>query len=173
MRQVLVGTLGQPHPLHHDGPPDPIREDPGEERCDRAAHGVADHHQFLPCDGVRQVEDVVEVVEEVVVPAGPDPLRVAVAPEIGGDHVIPGLGQGGGDGREAPRQVEEAVEAEEGGLPTAVPLQEVVAKAVGGQFPLHRTRVAHAGGGYLLGRTTATVRAVRRPPGYEPAMRLT
>jgi hypothetical protein len=108
-RKVLVGFFRQAHPLHHHDPPGSLREDPREERRDGAAHGMAQQDQLLPGDRVHQVGDVVQVVHEVVVAAGPDPLGVAVSAQVRGDQVVPGGGECRGDGREAPGEVEEAV----------------------------------------------------------------
>ena len=107
---------------------------------------MTDHDEPVAGGRVGQIGDVVEVVEEVVVAPRPDPLAVAVPAQVGGDHVEAGRGQGGRDRREAPREIEEAVEAEEGGSPAAVPLEQVVAEAVRDQVPLRRMGIDHGRG---------------------------
>jgi hypothetical protein len=143
--QVLVEPLLKAHPLHGHDRPGEIREDPGEERRDGRAHRVPDQDEVVAADGVGEVGHVVQVVEEVVVPAGPDPLRVAVSPEVRGDHVVARGGERRADGGEAPGAVEEAVQAEEGGAAAAVPLEQVVAEAVRRDLALRRTARLHGG----------------------------
>ena len=144
--QVLVGLLGESHPLHGHHRAGALREDAGEERGDRGAHRVAHHDQVVAGDRVGEVGDVVEVVHEVVVAAGADPLGVAVAAQVGGDDVVSGGGQRRRDGGEAPGHVEEAVQAEERGAAAPVPLEQVVAEAVRQDLPLGRSGAgAHPG----------------------------
>jgi hypothetical protein len=167
-RKVLVGFFRQAHPLHHHDPPGSLREDPREERRDGAAHGMAQQDQLLPGDRVHQVGDVVQVVHEVVVAAGPDPLGVAVTAKVGSDHVVPGGGERRGDGGEAPGEIQEAVQAKERCMARSVPFEDVVPESVGDDFAAGRWGVEHGGEAYRRRRPVATMRARRQAGGYEP-----
>ena len=91
---------------------------------------MADQRQPIARERVRQVAHVEQVVHEVVVPAGADALRLAMPAQIGREDVEARLGQARRDAVERPGEIEEAVQAEHGRAPTAVPLQQVVTQAV-------------------------------------------
>ena len=86
---------------------------PAQYDDDAAAHRVADDDDALarePRDHVVEIRDVVEVV---VVAAGADPVGVAVAAQIGRDHVRVARASRWRDLVPAVREIEEAVDEHE------------------------------------------------------------
>jgi hypothetical protein len=86
---------------------------------------VADDDEPLTRDARDEVIDIGEVVEEVVVAAGADPVAIAVAAQIGRDDVD-ALRKVRGDLMPPVAEIEKPVEQEERRVARAVPFEDVV-----------------------------------------------
>jgi len=114
--QPLGGVVGRvarrPHALEQEQPPKPTGVQRRQGQGEGAAHGVTDQPQIGREPGQHPLQ-IVEVVVEVVVPAGSDPPGRAVAPGVGSvdRHVGRGVGRAG----ERAAVVQEAVQRQDGG----------------------------------------------------------
>jgi hypothetical protein len=89
---------------------------------------VADEHEALARDSRDQRVEVRAVIEEVVVAAGTDPVAVAVAAKVDGDDVC-ARREALGDFAPAIREIEKAMDEDEGRVARTIPVEQVIRKA--------------------------------------------
>lgn len=86
---------------------------------------MSDDNEPLARNARNEIVDVSEVIEEVVVAAGSDPIAITVTAQIGRDDVVP-RGETLGDLVPAKAEIEKAVQQQERRVARRVPLEDVV-----------------------------------------------
>ena len=107
---ITLLRLGRPEPLEQRQLVHAIGERAGVVRRDAAAHRVSDERHARAPDLRDDLVQIGEVIGEVVVAAGADPVAVAVAAHVGRDDVEAGRERGLDHRLPAPRGVEKAVD---------------------------------------------------------------